>query len=65
MPGQAKTVSVSTAPESSNPICRPMMVTIGSIAFRSTCRLSIVLGDTPFARRADVVFVLDVEHGGT
>ena len=38
MPGYANTVSVSTAPESSSPTCRPMIVVTGSSAFRITCR---------------------------
>ena len=50
IPGQAKTVSVSTAPERSRPVCRPMIVAIGSNAFRSTWRESMRRGDTPFAR---------------
>ena len=50
MPGQAKTVSVSTAPASSRPTCRPITVAIGSIAFRSTWRRSTMRGATPFAR---------------
>ena len=50
MPGYAKTVSVSTAPESSSPVCNPMIVETGSIAFRSTWRRSTIRGGRPFAR---------------
>ena len=50
IPGHANTVTVSTAPESSRPVCRPMIVEIGSIAFRSTCRESTSRGGKPFAR---------------
>ena len=38
MPAKAKTVSVSTAPESSRPVCSPIVVTTGSMALRSMCR---------------------------
>ena len=50
MPGNANTVSVSTAPESSSPAWRPMIVAIGSIALRRMCLVSTVRGATPFAR---------------
>ena len=50
MPGHANTVSVSTAPESSSPVCRPMIVETGSRALRSTCRESTMYGGKPFAR---------------
>ena len=50
MPGHANTVSVSTAPESKRPTWRPMIVEIGSSAFRNTWRESTTRGESPFAR---------------
>ena len=65
MPGNAKTVSVRIAPESSSPTWSPMIVVTGSIALRSTCRRSTALRREPLrARGAHVVLVLDVEHRG-
>src|SRR6187551_120767 len=52
MPGQAKTVSVNTAPERSRPACRPTIVTLVDDARRE-----------PFCSgSANVVLVLHVEH---
>ncbi len=49
MPGQPKTVSVSTAPPSRAPNCRLMTVRIGMKALRSACRMITVLGGAPLA----------------
>ena len=65
MPLKANTDSVSTAPASSAPVCRPMVVDTGSIALRSTCRRVIRPGARPLALRgADVVLVQHLEHRG-
>ena len=50
MPGQANTVSVTTAPPSSVPNCSPVMVTIGIAAFFSVCLTTTHISDTPLAR---------------
>ena len=47
MPGHANTVSVMTAPPRSAPICIPIIVTIGIIAFLRTCLLRIILWASP------------------
>ena len=49
-PGQAKTVSVNTAPESRLPKEIPMMVRVGMSAFRNACRSSTRGVGSPFAR---------------
>ena len=49
-PGQAKTFSVITAPESSAPNCSPTIVTTGSSALRSAWRAITVRSPTPLAR---------------
>ena len=48
-PGQAKTVSISTAPPMIEPTCSPTMVTIGRSAFRKTCRHATVPSESPLA----------------
>ena len=61
-PGQAKTVSVRTAPESSRPVWRPMIVAIGSSALRKTWpRVDDPRRQALRASRAHVVLVLHVE----
>jgi len=37
MPGQEKVLSVSTAPAMSRETCKPIMVRMGTKAFRSPC----------------------------
>ncbi len=48
-PWKEKTVSVRIAPDSSSPSCRPMIVTTGSSALRSTCRRVTVWRSRPLA----------------
>ena len=50
MPGQLKTVSVSRAPPSRLPNCRPMTVVTGSIALRSACLMYTEPLERPLAR---------------
>ncbi len=50
MPGQEKMVSVSTAPPSSAPICRPTTVSTGISALRSPWTTTTRSGDSPRAR---------------
>ncbi len=50
MPGHEKTVSVTTAPPSSVPNWRPVMVTIGIAAFLSVCLATTHVSETPLAR---------------
>src|SRR5437763_1003250 len=50
MPGHAKTVSVTTAPPSSVPNCRPVIVTTGSAAFLSVCFITTAASGKPLAR---------------
>src|SRR3970040_750816 len=54
IPGQANTVSVTTAPPSSGPNWRPLMVRIGSAAFRRVCFVTTQSSDTPLARAKGV-----------
>ena len=49
MPLKANTDSVSTAPASRAPVCRPIVVETGSIALRSTCRRVISPAASPLA----------------
>src|SRR5216684_2671478 len=49
-PGSEKIVSVSTAPDSSRPSCRPMTVTTGMSALRSTCLSTTRHSGRPLAR---------------
>ena len=50
MPGQANTVSVSSAPPRRLPNCRPMTVDTGSMALRSACLMLTEPFDRPLAR---------------
>ncbi len=50
MPGQENTVSVTTAPPSRVPNCRPVIVTIGIAAFFSVCLVTTHSSPTPLAR---------------
>ncbi len=64
MPGQEKIVSVSTAPASSVPTCRPMVVTTGISALRKAWkRGDAALGQALGAGGAHVVFAQHLEHG--
>src|SRR6202795_2436259 len=49
-PGQAKMVSVTTAPPRRKPYCSPTTVTTGMSAFFSACLPTIPSGETPLAR---------------
>ena len=49
-PGHAKMLSVKTAPPSKRPVCKPTTVMIGTSAFRSAWRITIVRASSPFAR---------------
>ena len=63
MPGHEKTVSVSTAPESSVPSCRPVIVTTGISAFLRTWRADdAALGQALGARRRHVVLADLLQH---
>jgi len=49
-PGIENTVSVTTAPPSSAPVCRPTTVTIGLKALRKPCRSTTRCSGSPLAR---------------
>ena len=49
-PGQVKTVSVMTAPASSEPNSRPPTVSTGTSALRRACFRTIMRGVPPLAR---------------
>ena len=50
MPGQAKTVSVTTAKAIMEPSSSPSTVTMGIMMFLSTCTKRMRVSDTPLAR---------------
>src|SRR5262249_45191925 len=50
MPGQSKTTSTTTEPDTAVPIQIAMKVMIGSNALRKTCTQTTFVSDTPFAR---------------
>jgi hypothetical protein len=50
MPGHENTVSVTTAPPSRVPNCRPVIVTMGMAAFLSVCLATTSTSATPLAR---------------
>ena len=65
MPPKSKTFSVSTAPASSSPTCRPIVVDTGSSALRRTCRLRTTPGGEALGLGgAHEVLVEHVEHAG-
>ena len=62
-PGQAKIVSVSTAPPNRLPTCRPITVITGISALRSACSPTTRQRRQPLgARRAHVVLVQHLQH---
>ena len=62
-PGQAKIVSVITAPPRSIPNWKPRMVTTGIRAFRRACRKSTVRSPQALGPRgADVILGKDLDH---
>ena len=50
MPGQLNTLSITTLPASTVPICTPRMVTTGRSALRSTWPIVTWRRDRPLAR---------------